>query len=260
LAANHKPIIRGTDWGIWRRVKTVPFTVKIPDAKQDKKLVDKLKAELPGILNWALLGCREWQTEGLGEPEAVRKATTEYRTEMDILGAFLEECCMVGSEYEAQASELYTDYRKWAEENGERILSQNVFGAALGERGFVSDRFTGGNRVGEAVVKIGRKAGVVVARDSETGKVKYASAHDLRRSFGTRWAKKVMPAVLQRLMRHADIATTMRYYVGIDADDVAADLWGKHSPPGNSFGNSQPEKGFRTGHEPVVCESMEKPE
>jgi len=159
LAANHKPIIRGTDWGIWRRVKLVPFTVKIPDDKQDSRLGDKLKAELPGILNWAVLGCLEWQTEGLGEPEAVRKATAEYRSESDIPGAFVDDCCVVGPEYEAPASGLYKDYRRWAEETGERILPQNVFGAALTERGFASDRFTSGIDKGKKRwTGIGRKS------------------------------------------------------------------------------------------------------
>jgi integrase len=76
-------------------------------------------------------------------------------------------------------------------------------------------------RVSRIVSKIGKKAGVVV--NKEEGK--YASAHDLRRAFGTRWAKRVMPAVLKQLMRHASIETTMRYYVGIQADDVAEELW-----------------------------------
>ncbi len=67
---------------------------------------------------------------------------------------------------------------------------------------------------------IGQKARVVVDKATD----KFASAHDLRRSFGTRWAKRVMPAVLKRLMRHADISTTMGYYVDMDADEVASDL------------------------------------
>lgn len=92
-------------------------------------------------------------------------------------------------------------------------------------------------RMGHGVCDIGQKAGVVVARDLDTGKVKFASAHDLRRSFGTRWAKRVMPAVLQRLMRHANISTTMKYYVGIGADEVAAGLWAQHPGPGNGPGN-----------------------
>jgi integrase len=98
--------------------------------------------------------------------------------------------------------------------------------------------------------KIGQAAGVVVAIgdkqvvDKETGKKvtvtvkKFASAHDLRRAFGTRWARKVMPAVLQRLMRHTDIATTMKFYVSIEADDVAAQLWGLENVAGNISGNN----------------------
>lgn len=145
LAANHKPIIRGTDWGIWRRVKLVPFTVRIPDDKQDKMLPDKLRAELAGILNWAVLGCIEWQSEGLGEPEAVRRATSSYRSDMDILGLFLDENCVIGDEHEVAAGALYANYKAWAERQGERHpLTQQTFGGALTERGFTRDRFTAG--------------------------------------------------------------------------------------------------------------------
>jgi integrase len=94
-------------------------------------------------------------------------------------------------------------------------------------------------KTGILVAKMGKAARIVVAKDPDTGKVKYASAHDLRRSFGTRWAKKVMPAVLQKLMRHADIATTMKYYVQIGADDVAAELWAKF-PAGDTPGDIYP--------------------
>jgi len=97
------------------------------------------------------------------------------------------------------------------------------------------------HQAGAVIGEIGQSARIVVARDPDTGEVKYASAHDLRRSFGTRWARKVTTATLQRLMRHADIATTMRYYVQIGADDVAGELWAKHPAGGNVFGNSQPE-------------------
>ncbi len=76
-------------------------------------------------------------------------------------------------------------------------------------------------RAVRTVSTIGRKAGIVV--NKATGKL--ASAHDLRRAFGTRWAKCLMPARLQRLMRHRSIETTMRYYVGFDADEETADLW-----------------------------------
>ena len=70
---------------------------------------------------------------------------------------------------------------------------------------------------------------------------KFASAHDLRRAFGTRWAKRVMPAVLQRLMRHAEIGTTMKYYVTMDADSVADEVWGKEWGSGNTSSNNRPQ-------------------
>jgi integrase len=90
------------------------------------------------------------------------------------------------------------------------------------------------------VAKIGKKAGVIVNKADG----KFASAHDLRRAFGTRWAKRVMPAVLKRLMRHAAIQTTMGYYVELDAAEVADQLWatyGNTPATGNTLGNSTQE-------------------
>ena len=70
--------------------------------------------------------------------------------------------------------------------------------------------------------------------------MKYASAHDLRRSFRTRRARRVMPAVLQKLMRHASIDTTKKYSVDLDVDDVVDQLWKAHGKAsnGNSFRNT----------------------
>jgi integrase len=80
-------------------------------------------------------------------------------------------------------------------------------------------------QAGRMVSLIGQLTRVVVHTDPKSGKVKHASAHDLRRSFGNRWAKKVMPAVLMQLMRHESIETTMAFYVDLSADDVAEDLY-----------------------------------
>ncbi|QDT73893.1 Phage integrase family protein [Lacipirellula limnantheis] len=92
------------------------------------------------------------------------------------------------------------------------------------------------HRIGEVIAKIGEQAKVVVDADPRTGEpTKFASAHDLRRAFGYRWAPRVMPAILQKLMRHASIQTTMQYYVNIEADDVANALWAATS---NTFSNS----------------------
>ena len=140
LATNHKPVISGTDTAIWERIRLVPFTVTIPAQERDTTLPDKLTQELPGILNWALQGCRVWQEHGLGEPDEVRQATAGYRTEMDILGQFIEECCLVGPNYRTKASALYEAYKRWCDQQGTAYDVQRQWGMALTERGF--ERFT----------------------------------------------------------------------------------------------------------------------
>ncbi|HEY4232271.1 MAG TPA: tyrosine-type recombinase/integrase, partial [Lacipirellulaceae bacterium] len=85
--------------------------------------------------------------------------------------------------------------------------------------------------VGPTVSTIGEKAGVVVDERMVGGKTvrKFASAHDLRRAFGQRWAAKVMPNVLRELMRHTDIGTTMKFYVGQNAETTADAVWKSYS-------------------------------
>lgn len=130
MGTNHKPIIRGTDIGIWRRIMLLPFTVKIPDSKVDKHLKYKLRRELPGILAWAVEGCLLWQREGLKPPAAVSAATKEYKSEMDVISGFLEACCTEGGE--VPAVELYRAYKQWAHENGEyEGMSNTKFGREI---------------------------------------------------------------------------------------------------------------------------------
>jgi putative DNA primase/helicase len=144
FAANHKPVIRGTDHAIWRRIRLVPFTVTIAEAERDPELPAKLRTELPGILRWAVEGCLAWQRDGLGTPPAVRAATQSYRLEMDVLAAFLEDRCELGAALKAPATALYEAYRSWCERNGERFATQRHFGQALLERDFHRVKSTGG--------------------------------------------------------------------------------------------------------------------
>jgi integrase len=88
--------------------------------------------------------------------------------------------------------------------------------------------------VSAIVSKIGKRAGVVVNPD--TGKT--ASAYDLRRAFGQRWSARVMPAVLQQLMRHEDINTTLKFYVGSDAEATADVLWAAVKKVGTNLGTT----------------------
>lgn len=146
LATNHKPRIRGTDHAIWRRIRLIPFTVQIPDTEQDRRLLDKLKAELPGILRWAVKGCLAWQSEGLGMPKAVSTATEEYRAEEDPLADFVGECCVVNPEAWAETRALYGAYTKWCEQAGEKALDLREFGSAMTNKGFIHKKAGGRNR------------------------------------------------------------------------------------------------------------------
>ena len=146
LSTNHKPVIRGTDHAIWRRIRLIPFDYTVPKDQQDKNLMDKLAEELPGILRWAVEGCLMWQEEGLEPPEEVKQATASYRQEMDVLGSFLDECCVINEECQALASDLFKDYRKWCDDSGEKSMTATLFGRLLIERGFARHQETTGRR------------------------------------------------------------------------------------------------------------------
>lgn len=144
LAANHKPLVRGTDYAIWRRIRLVPFGVTFAAEDRDPDLQEKLLAEAPGILAWAVEGCKRWLRHGLSSPRAVVEATAEYRDDMDILGQFLSERCEVSEQLEAAAADLYAVYKSWCDETGEKVQSQHWLGRRLTEKGF--ERFKGGRR------------------------------------------------------------------------------------------------------------------
>jgi putative DNA primase/helicase len=139
LATNHKPVIRGTDYAIWRRIRLIPFTVTIPESERDKGLKEKLLAEASGILAWAVEGCRIWQELGLGHAAAVTAATEAYREEMDPLGDFIADACVVAPGLQGHG--LYSAYEAWANRNGVKgLLSMRAFSQRLQERGFPGSR------------------------------------------------------------------------------------------------------------------------
>lgn len=137
ISGNHKPTVKGTDHGIWRRLRLIPFTVRIPDEDKDRDLPAKLAAELPGILNWAIAGCLRWQREGLRIPQCVRAATEAYRAEEDIVGQFLDESTVIRQDARAGRTELYKAYQRWAASGGiNHPLTARRFNRQLEERGF----------------------------------------------------------------------------------------------------------------------------
>lgn len=142
MAANHRPMVRGTDHGIWRRIRMVPFLNAVAPDAQDPALFDKLLVELPGILNWALEGCSQWRHGGLRPPPAVLNATQEYRTEQDHIGRFLDDCCELANDVCVSARDLRAAYERWCEENGERPWSAKAMAPQLVDRG--CERVKGG--------------------------------------------------------------------------------------------------------------------
>jgi putative DNA primase/helicase len=145
LAANHKPEVKESGHAIWRRIRLIPFDITIPKAEQNPHLDAELKEELPGILAWAIEGCLLWQREGLGEPEAVMRATSEYREQMDTFGDFLTEKCVTGDNYQASRVEIYNAYETWCMKNGEKVKPAKWLASQLRDRGFEEGR-TSSNR------------------------------------------------------------------------------------------------------------------
>ena len=143
LSTNNRPVVRGTDDAIWDRIRLVPFEQRFAGGRGDPRLPEKLRGELTGVLAWMVRGCLEWQSDGLGQPEKVRAATEGYRSEMDVLAAFLGDRCVVNPYAWARFSDLYESYQEWCGVSGERAESKKRFGNRLKERGFAPNRGTG---------------------------------------------------------------------------------------------------------------------
>ena len=131
LATNSLPQINNTDHGIWRRIQAIPFNRTFSAEEQDKDLGVKLTAELPGILNWAIQGCLEWQHQGLNPPQVVLDQVSAYKTEMDSIAQFVEQECSLAAEAKYPASRLYEDYRHYCQVLGRKPQSNSAFKKAL---------------------------------------------------------------------------------------------------------------------------------
>jgi putative DNA primase/helicase len=173
LTTNHRPRVDGDDDAVWRRLRLVPFDESF-EGREDHTLGEQLRNELPGILAWAVRGCAEWQLEGLGNAGAVTRATTEYRTEEDTLGAFLTERCTHADE--VTATDLRAAYEDWCRELGERPVTSVALGKRLARRGIKSRRGAKGARI---YTGISLNPGVTGARsDSENGNSPLAPARN----------------------------------------------------------------------------------
>ena len=153
MATNHRPIIRGTDKGIWRRIRLIPFEREFTEEEVDLDLTSKLLAESDGILQWMLKGLEMWQKERLGMCEKILMANKEYRQEMDVVSTFIEECVNNSLGKEVKAAELYQHYKNYCSQNGFFVLTSTKFGRELDNKGYVKIRKTNGNSYQNIAIK-----------------------------------------------------------------------------------------------------------
>jgi putative DNA primase/helicase len=140
ISGNHKPGLRSVDEAIRRRFHLIPFSVTIPPEERDLNLTEKLRAELAGILAWAIEGCLAWRADGLRAPLAVREATDAYLDAEDALTAWIEECCVIDPAAWELSQALFASWKAWAERSGEKPGHRNALAERLEKKGFLSRR------------------------------------------------------------------------------------------------------------------------
>jgi len=139
IVSNHKPKLDPTDAALWRRVHFIEFKERFEGAAKIEDLDARLAAELPGILNWAIAGCVEWQRDGLAPPAEIAAATVEYRRESDRFAEFLEDETRVGPKYWSATDALYRAYQGWCERQGlDHPMTKRSFADELKNRGFTA--------------------------------------------------------------------------------------------------------------------------
>ena len=158
VAAERPPALGAADPELWQAARIIPFGRPLRPEEQDPHLPEKLAFELSGILNWALTGAGLWLRHGLGTARRVDEATAAYHSRMDVLTAFLEDCCLRDPLGRIPAGLLYQAYRAWCARTGNVPLPQNLFGLQLRRRGFSPRRAHGGTRLWQGIILRERSA------------------------------------------------------------------------------------------------------
>ena len=124
ITGNHLPRISGTDDGIWRRLRIVPFTVTIPETKRkDSRVIEaELQHHIKGLLRWAVMGAMQWAKSGLKSCKAVERATLQYRGEEDAVQRFINDRCELSSVATVNKGKLFSEWQVWVSDEGDRIM------------------------------------------------------------------------------------------------------------------------------------------
>lgn len=150
MEANSRPVIRGDDEGIWRRIRLVMWEHQMTTQQVDHALPSKLRREASGILNWVIEGVGDWLSEGLAEPARVAEAMDDYRKGSSPFGEWFTDRVQLDEQARIPASWLFNDYKEWCDRQGiEKPMSQRAFGDALADR---------------QIIRCGRGSGGIILR------------------------------------------------------------------------------------------------
>ena len=147
FSVNHCPEITGSDRGIWRRIRLVPWSVEIPEQRPQEEMVAELVADGAWMLRWMVAGFADWQADHHWVAEEVRAATEAYQADQDRLAGFLEDACERKTFAQISVGELHDAYAGWCESSGEERLGKIAFGKQLKERGFAQTKDGDGTRI-----------------------------------------------------------------------------------------------------------------
>ena len=132
---NNILIVRDNSHGFWRRVRFIPFTYQVTPKKKDIGLISKLQQEAEGILAWLVEGERLRQKEGMEPPDAVKKATQDYRESQDLIGQFVREYCITGKDEQVAANIIQSKFKEWLEDMNLKV-SMPAFRRMMEDRGY----------------------------------------------------------------------------------------------------------------------------
>ena len=145
MLSNYKPQADSNDAALWRRVQLVPFEVVIPEKDQDRELAEKIRdEEAPGVLRWIVEGALQWQEHGLDPPDVILEQTAAYRKAEDVIGNFIEECCVRNKAAKVKGGVFYTAFRDWCQSQGVRTVRGNDFASEIQGRGFGREKTKAG--------------------------------------------------------------------------------------------------------------------
>ena len=152
LNSNYLPVINDKTVFSSNRVKVIPFERHFAEKEQNKHLKEQLQQEIDGILNWCIEGLYMYRKEGLEPPEAVRTATHEYGEDSDKTGKFISEC-LVRSEHNLAAKDVYEKYSQWCNDCGLGIDGRTSFYEELKTKNLLSKTGTVAGKTVKNVIK-----------------------------------------------------------------------------------------------------------